>query len=67
MFILDSLSVGYYKDVSAPVGFMSLIVPCHLGEVELALTFEMFITVNATFILQLPESSTSSLNITLKR
>ncbi|XP_026202763.1 uncharacterized protein topaz1 isoform X1 [Anabas testudineus] len=62
-----SLSVGYYKDVSAPVGFMSLIVPCHLGEVELALTFEMFITVNATFILQLPESSTSSLNITLKR
>ncbi|KAK2830137.1 hypothetical protein Q5P01_018068 [Channa striata] len=62
-----SLSVGYYSGVSAPTGFMTLIVPCQLGEVELALTFEMFITVNATIILQLSERSTSSLIITLKR
>ncbi|KAF3707671.1 Testis- and ovary-specific PAZ domain-containing protein 1 [Channa argus] len=62
-----SLSVGYYSGVSAPTGFMSLIVPCQLGEVELALIFEMFITVNATIILQLSERSTSSLAITLKR
>ncbi|KAM7372919.1 hypothetical protein PAMP_007809 [Pampus punctatissimus] len=39
-----SLSVGYYAGVSAPPGFMALIVPCRLGEVELALAFEMFIT-----------------------
>lgn len=61
------MSVGYYQGVSAPTGFMKLIVPCCLGEVELALTFEMFITVNATPILQLSESSASSLSITLKR
>lgn len=63
---LDSLSVGYYPGVSAPPGFMTLIVPCRLGEVELALTFEMFITVNATVIHHLSEPITS-LTITLKR
>ncbi|XP_058474532.1 uncharacterized protein topaz1 isoform X2 [Solea solea] len=62
-----SLSVGYYSSVSAPPGFMTLIVPCRLGEVELALTFEMFIAVNATAVLQLPENTTSCLSITLKR
>ncbi|XP_071356453.1 protein TOPAZ1 isoform X5 [Trachinotus anak] len=62
-----SLSAGYYSGVSAPPGFMALIVPCRLGEVELALTFEMFITVNATVILQLAENTTSCLSITLKR
>ncbi|CAK6961000.1 uncharacterized protein topaz1 isoform X1 [Scomber scombrus] len=62
-----SLSVGYYAAVSAPSGFMRLIVPCRLGEVELALAFEMFITVNATAILHPPENTTSCLNITLKR
>lgn len=46
---------------------MTLIVPCRLGEVELALTFEMFITVNATIILQLSETTTSCLSITLRR
>uniref|UniRef100_A0A669EFQ8 Protein TOPAZ1 n=1 Tax=Oreochromis niloticus TaxID=8128 RepID=A0A669EFQ8_ORENI len=61
-----SLSVGYYPGVSAPPGFMTLIVPCRLGEVELALTFEMFITVNATVIHHLSEPTTS-LTITLKR
>ncbi|XP_030597258.1 uncharacterized protein topaz1 [Archocentrus centrarchus] len=61
-----SLSVGYYSGVSAPPGFMALIVPCRLGEVELALTFEMFITVNATVIQHLSET-TPSLTITLKR
>nr|XP_023010812.2 testis- and ovary-specific PAZ domain-containing protein 1 isoform X3 [Maylandia zebra] len=61
-----SLSVGYYPGVSAPPGFMTLIVPCRLGEVELALTFEMFITVNATVIHHLSEPITS-LTITLKR
>ncbi|XP_050921516.1 protein TOPAZ1 [Lates calcarifer] len=62
-----SLGVGYYPGVSAPAGFMTLIVPCRLGEVELALTFEMFITVNATIILQLSETTTSCLSITLRR
>ncbi|XP_042363180.1 uncharacterized protein topaz1 isoform X2 [Plectropomus leopardus] len=62
-----SLSEGYYPGVSAPPGFMTLIVPCQLGEVELALSYEMFITVNATDIIQLPETSTSCLSITLKR
>ncbi|XP_028453376.1 uncharacterized protein topaz1 isoform X2 [Perca flavescens] len=62
-----SLSVGYYPGVSAPPGFMALIVPCRLGEVELALAFEMFITVNATGIFHLSETTTSSLSITLKR
>nr|XP_043872096.1 protein TOPAZ1-like [Solea senegalensis] len=62
-----SLSVGYYNGVSAPSGFMTLIVPCRLGEVELALTFEMFIAVNATAVLQLPENTTSCLSIILKR
>nr|XP_029135028.1 protein TOPAZ1 [Labrus bergylta] len=62
-----SLSVGYYPGVSAPPGFMSLNVPCRLGEVELALSFEMFITVNTTDLLHLPENTTSCLSITLKR
>ncbi|XP_054462649.1 uncharacterized protein topaz1 isoform X2 [Anoplopoma fimbria] len=62
-----SLSSGYYPGVSAPPGFMALIVPCRLGEVELALTLEMFITVNATDIFHLSENSTSCLSITLKR
>uniref|UniRef100_A0A3B4T6X0 Protein TOPAZ1 n=1 Tax=Seriola dumerili TaxID=41447 RepID=A0A3B4T6X0_SERDU len=62
-----SLSVGYYPGVSAPPGFMALIVPWRLGEVELALAFEMFITVNATIILQLSETTTSCLSVTLKR
>lgn len=45
---------------------MALLVPCQLGEVELALALEMFITVNGSIILQ-AENDTSSLNITLKR
>ncbi|XP_073318978.1 uncharacterized protein topaz1 isoform X2 [Pagrus major] len=61
-----SLSVGYYLGVSAPPGFMALIVPCELGEVELALTFEMLITVNAT-VLHLSETTPCCLSITLKR
>ncbi|KAF7664677.1 hypothetical protein LDENG_00168510 [Lucifuga dentata] len=36
-------------------------------EIELALTFEMFMTVNATVILNLAESTTTCLSITLKR
>lgn len=63
----DSLRAGYYARVSAPAGFMALIVPCGLGEVELALTFEMFLTVNASSILALPETATTTLSITLKR
>lgn len=46
---------------------MALLVPCQLGEVELALAFEMFITVNGSIILQAAENDTGSLNITLKR
>ncbi|XP_074543778.1 uncharacterized protein topaz1 isoform X2 [Halichoeres trimaculatus] len=62
-----ALNAGYYPGVSAPPGFMSLIIPPHLGEVELALTLEMFITVNATVLLQLQENTTSFLSIILKR
>nr|XP_033492084.1 protein TOPAZ1 [Epinephelus lanceolatus] len=62
-----SLSEGYYPGVSAPPGFMALIVPWQLGEVELALTYEMFITVNATDIIHRSDISTSTLSITLKR
>ncbi|XP_057684074.1 uncharacterized protein topaz1 isoform X1 [Corythoichthys intestinalis] len=62
-----SLTVGYYAAVSAPAGFMALIVPCRLGEVELALTFEMLITLNASVVLSLSETTPSSLSITLKR
>ncbi|XP_032391845.1 protein TOPAZ1 isoform X4 [Etheostoma spectabile] len=62
-----SLSMGYYPGVSAPPGFMALIVPCRLGEVELALAFEMFITVNATGIFHYSDTTTSPLSITLKR
>ncbi|XP_059205635.1 uncharacterized protein topaz1 isoform X2 [Centropristis striata] len=62
-----SLSEGYYPGVSAPPGFMALSVPCRLGEVELAITMEMFITVNATGIFHISEAATSSLRITLKR
>ncbi|XP_061616951.1 uncharacterized protein topaz1 isoform X2 [Phyllopteryx taeniolatus] len=62
-----SLTAGYYPAVSAPAGSMALIVPSRLGEVELALTFEMLITVNASHILPLSETTTSSVSITLKR
>ncbi|XP_013876576.1 uncharacterized protein topaz1 isoform X2 [Austrofundulus limnaeus] len=62
-----SQNLGYYPEISAPPGFMSLTVPCRLGEVELVLAFEKFITVNASVILPLPETSTTSLSITLKR
>lgn len=58
--------MGYYPAVSAPPGFMALIVPCELGEVELALTLEMLITVNAT-VLHLLETTPCCLSITLKR
>lgn len=46
---------------------MSLIVPSRLGEVELALTFEMLITVNASLILPVSEMTPTTLNIILKR
>ncbi|CAJ1083728.1 uncharacterized protein topaz1 isoform X13 [Xyrichtys novacula] len=62
-----SLGAGYYPGVSAQPGFLTLIIPCRLGEVELGLTLEMFITVNATVLLHLPENTTSCLSITLKR
>ncbi|KAK5621371.1 hypothetical protein CRENBAI_008373 [Crenichthys baileyi] len=62
-----SLSVGYYPGVSASPGLMALIVPCQLGEVEFALTLEMFVALNASAILPLSDSTTSSLSITLQR
>ncbi|XP_077446813.1 protein TOPAZ1 isoform X2 [Stigmatopora argus] len=62
-----SLTVGYYPAVSSPAGFMALIVPCWLGEVELALTFEMLIIANASVVLPLSETTPSNLSITLKR
>lgn len=63
----DSLSQGYYQGVSAPPGFMALMVPCQLEEVELALAFEMFVTVNGSIILHPAETTSSKLCITLKR
>uniref|UniRef100_A0A3B3YBS7 Protein TOPAZ1 n=1 Tax=Poecilia mexicana TaxID=48701 RepID=A0A3B3YBS7_9TELE len=63
----DSLSAGYYPDVSAAPGLMALVVPCQLGEVELALALEMFVAFNASAILPLSDTATSSLSITLKR
>ncbi|KAK7898620.1 hypothetical protein WMY93_019473 [Mugilogobius chulae] len=61
------MSKGYHPEVSAPPGLMILMVPSQLGEIELALTFEMFITLNATAIHTLPECTTSTMTITLKR
>ncbi|RVE66394.1 hypothetical protein OJAV_G00106790 [Oryzias javanicus] len=46
---------------------MTLVIPCGLGEVEQVLALEMFITVNASLILRLPDSSPSALSITLTR
>ncbi|KAJ0054849.1 hypothetical protein NL108_006292 [Boleophthalmus pectinirostris] len=63
----NSMRKGYHPGVSAPLGLMTLMVPSQLGEIELALTFEMFITMNATAILALPESTTSTMTITLIR
>ncbi|XP_028317152.1 protein TOPAZ1 isoform X2 [Gouania willdenowi] len=63
----DSLREGYYSGVSAPPGLSTLNVPCWLCEVELALTFEMFITVNARTIMNPSETPTAQLSITLKR
>ncbi|XP_054620782.1 protein TOPAZ1 isoform X2 [Dunckerocampus dactyliophorus] len=63
----NSLTAGYYPAVSAPPGFMSLIVPSRLVEVELALAFEMLITVNASAIHRLSVTAPSTLSITLKR
>ncbi|XP_056277248.1 protein TOPAZ1 [Pseudoliparis swirei] len=62
-----SLSTGYYPDVSAPRGFMTLVVPCRLREEELALSLEMFIAANATDIFRHSEASAARLSITLKR
>ncbi|XP_054911788.1 uncharacterized protein topaz1 [Poeciliopsis prolifica] len=62
-----SLSAGYYPDVSAAPGLMALVVPCQLGEVELALALEMFVAFNASAILPLSDTATFSLDITLKR
>lgn len=62
-----SLGEGYYPGVSALPGSTSLAVPCRLGEVELALAMEMFVTVNASAILSLAEMGEPSLTITLKR
>ncbi|XP_049606903.1 protein TOPAZ1 isoform X2 [Syngnathus scovelli] len=62
-----SQTTGYYPAVSAPAGFMALTVSSRLGEVELALTFEMLITVNASVILPISEKTPATLSITLKR
>lgn len=64
---LDSLSAGYYPGLSAPPGSMSLVVPCGLGEVELALAMEMSISLNASAILSTAETTDCSLTITLRR
>ncbi|XP_061886188.1 uncharacterized protein topaz1 isoform X2 [Entelurus aequoreus] len=62
-----SLTAGYYPAISADPGLMALMVPSQLVEEELALAFEMFITVNAYAVLPLSETTPSTLSITLKR
>nr|XP_057903560.1 protein TOPAZ1 isoform X2 [Doryrhamphus excisus] len=62
-----ALAAGYYPAVSAPPGFMSLIVPSRLVDVELALSLEMLITINAPAIGRHSLAAPSTLSITLKR
>ncbi|XP_046875485.1 protein TOPAZ1 [Hypomesus transpacificus] len=50
-----SLCGGYYPGVSAAPGSLALTVPCSLGEIEMALAFEMFITLNAAAIFSTPD------------
>ncbi|XP_062301848.1 uncharacterized protein topaz1 isoform X2 [Osmerus eperlanus] len=61
-----SLCGGYYPGVSAPPGSLALTVPCSLGEIEMALAFEMFITLNAAAIFSTPDTP-ACLSISLTR
>jgi len=46
-----ALNADYYPSVSAPLGCQSLFIPSTLGEVEMALCLEMFITANSASVL----------------
>ncbi|KAJ7991683.1 hypothetical protein DPEC_G00286430 [Dallia pectoralis] len=60
----QALSLGYYPGVKALPG--SLTVPCSLGVMEMALAFEMVITLNAATILN-TEDKPQTITVTLKR
>ncbi|XP_034150491.1 uncharacterized protein topaz1 isoform X4 [Esox lucius] len=61
-----ALSLGYYPDVKALPGSLALTVPCSLGVMEMALAFEMVITLNAATILNTADKL-QPITITLKR
>ncbi|CAB1320703.1 unnamed protein product [Coregonus sp. 'balchen'] len=62
----QALCLGYYPGVKSVPGSLALTVPCSLGEMELALAFEMVLTLNATTILNTTDTP-QSIIITLKR
>ncbi|KAJ3608633.1 hypothetical protein NHX12_023165 [Muraenolepis orangiensis] len=61
-----ALNGGYYPGVCVPRVLWSLCVPSTLGEMEMALCLEMFITVNHDSLLHLADDA-GGLCITLKR
>lgn len=62
----QALCLGYYPGVKSVPGSLALSVPCSLGEMEIALAFEMVLTLNATTILN-TTGTPQSIIITLKR
>ncbi|XP_021428085.2 uncharacterized protein topaz1 isoform X2 [Oncorhynchus mykiss] len=62
----QALCLGYYPGVKSVPGSLALTVPCSLGEMEIALAFEMVLTFNATTILN-TTGTPQSIIITLKR
>lgn len=66
MCVSEALCLGYYPGVKSVPGSLALTVPCSLGEMEIALAFEMVLTFNATTILN-TTGTPQSIIITLKR
>uniref|UniRef100_A0A4W5N8A7 Protein TOPAZ1 n=1 Tax=Hucho hucho TaxID=62062 RepID=A0A4W5N8A7_9TELE len=62
----QALCLGYYPGVKSVPGSLALTVPCSLGEMEIALAFEMVLTLNATTILNTTDTP-QSIIVTLKR
>ncbi|XP_071224418.1 uncharacterized protein topaz1 isoform X3 [Salvelinus alpinus] len=62
----QALCLGYYPGVKSVPGSLALTVPCSLGEMEIALAFEMVLTLNTTTILN-TTGTPQSIIITLKR
>ncbi|CAL8297794.1 unnamed protein product [Lota lota] len=61
-----ALIAGYYPEVAVPRGLQSFCVPPTLGEIEMALCLEMFISTNPSLELNLADTA-ASLCITLQR